>query len=70
MSDSLVQEFEVFKNNEARLQAEHPDKYILIKERDILGTYVKQYEAISEGYKRFGNEPFFIKQVVVYNTEK
>ena len=63
MTAPLLEEFKVFQQNEKELLAAHPDKYVLIKGQRIIGTYDKQYDAISEAYTRFGNVPFLIKRI-------
>jgi hypothetical protein len=63
MTEPLLGEFKVFQLNERALCAANPGKYVLIKGQDIIGTYGKQYDAISEAYTRFGNVPFFIKRI-------
>jgi len=63
MTEQLLEELTVFQQNEKELLASHPGKYVLIKGAQIVGTYDKQYDAISEAYTRFGNVPFFIKQI-------
>ncbi|MGD0088700.1 MAG: hypothetical protein ABSE73_02165 [Planctomycetota bacterium] len=64
MTEPLLEELKVFQQNEKELLASHPDKCVLIKGQRIIGTYDKQYDAISEAYTRFGNVPFFIKRIV------
>jgi hypothetical protein len=63
MTEPLLEELKVFQQNEGELLASHPGKYVLIKGQRIIGTYDKQYDAISEAYTRFGNVPFFIKRI-------
>jgi len=64
MTEPLLEEFRVFQQNVRELLASHPGKYVLIKGQRIIGTYDKQYDAISEAYTRLGNVPFFIKRIV------
>jgi hypothetical protein len=63
MTEPLQEELKVFQQNEKELLASHPGKYVLIMSQRIIGTYDKQYDAISEAYTRFGNVPFFIKRI-------
>ena len=63
MTEPLLGELRVFQQNESELLASHPGKYVLISGQRVIGTYDKQYDAISEAYTRFGNVPFFIKRV-------
>jgi len=63
MTQPLQEEFKVFQQMENELKAAHPGKYVLIKDSKLIGTYNSPSEAISEAYSRFGNVPFFIKQI-------
>lgn len=63
MAEPLLEELKVFQEKEKQFIASHPGKYVLIKNQDVIGTYSNQHDAIGEGYTRFGNVPFFIKQI-------
>ncbi len=63
MTEPLLEELKVFQQMEKELIASNPGKYVLIKSQVVIGTYNSQHDAISEGYTRFGNVPFFIKQI-------
>ncbi len=63
MTQPLQDELNVFQQLEKELIASHPGKYVLIKDSKMIGAYNSQSEAISEAYSRFGNVPFFIKQI-------
>lgn len=39
-------------------------KYVLVHSDRIVGTFERQYEAIAEGYRQFGNVSFLVKQIV------
>lgn len=62
--DQLVREFEVYEANRERLLQESPLKYVLIHSEDLVAAYDTEGDAISEGYRRFGNVPFLVKQIV------
>ena len=64
MDDRLVVELAAFAANRERLLVESPLKYALVHGEDIIATYDTQGDAIAEGYRRFGNVPFLVKQVV------
>ena len=61
--EPLSEELKTYEQKKDGLAASSPGKYVLIKGAEIIGTYNKQYEAISDGYARFGNVPFFVKHL-------
>jgi len=40
-------------------------KYVLIKGEKTVGFFPSYYEALGQGYKEFGLEPFLVKQISV-----
>lgn len=42
---------------------QHEGKFVLIHEDQVVGTYVAYEDAINEGYKTFGLEPFLVKRI-------
>ncbi len=44
-------------------------KYLLIKGTRVLGVFDSDRDALREGYKKFGGEPFLVKQVVEVEPE-
>lgn len=59
----LKQELETFKKEKKRLLSEAKGKYALIKDKDVVGTFASFEDALSAGYKQFGNRPFLVKEV-------
>ncbi len=39
-------------------------KFVLIHEDQVAGVYDAKRDAIAQGYERFGNVPFLVKQVL------
>jgi hypothetical protein len=64
MAETLFDEFEFFRQNEAELANLSPGKYVVIKGQQLVGVFDRQYDAIAEAYRRFGNVPFLVKQVI------
>lgn len=46
---------------------EGPGRFVLIKGRKVLGFYDTKVDAIDEGYKSFGNVPFFVHKVAEFD---
>lgn len=61
--DQLARELETYEKSRARLLGEALGKYVLIHGSEIVATYDTEGDAIGEGYRRFGNVPFFVRLV-------
>jgi hypothetical protein len=61
---TLHTELDVFERLRLSLLKRAPGKYALVKGDDLVGTFGSEAEAIREGYRRFGNEPFLVKHIV------
>jgi hypothetical protein len=64
MLDLLKKELETYEKNKERLIKESLNKFVLIKAGEIIGIYESQSDALDEGYKEFGIEPFLVKGIV------
>ncbi|MDI6592043.1 MAG: hypothetical protein QME61_03895 [Patescibacteria group bacterium] len=60
---SLEQELKTYEKQKEKLLAEAEGKFALIKGDKIIGIYVSQEDALAEGYKRFGNAEFLVKEI-------
>jgi hypothetical protein len=61
---TLQTELDEFERLRMTLLDRAPGKYALLKGRDLIDTFGTELEAIREGYRRFGNEPFLVKHIV------
>lgn len=61
----LQTELDVFERLRLSLFDRAPRKYALVKGFDLVDTFGSEAEAIREGYRRFGNEAFVVKRIVV-----
>lgn len=59
----LQKELNTFKKNKKELLVQSKGQFVLIKNTEVIGTFKSYEDALSEGYKRFGNEPFLVKEV-------
>ena len=59
----LERELATYAEQKERLLAEGEGKYVLIKNAEVAGVFESEADAISEGYMRFGNVPFLVKQI-------
>lgn len=59
----LQKELTTFKKKKKELLSEAKGQFVLIKGNEIIDTFKSYEDALSEGYKRFGNEPFLVKEI-------
>jgi hypothetical protein len=59
---ALEKELETYKSKLPELLADE-GKFVLIKGENVHGTYASYEDALKEGYKTFGLQPFLVKQI-------
>jgi hypothetical protein len=64
MTDLLKKEIETYNAHKAELVGQSKGKFVLIKDDRIVGVFDTEIDAIHQGYERFGNVPFLVKQIV------
>lgn len=57
-------EMETYNKNKEQLLKTAPNKFVLIKDEQIVAIFETKTDAISMGYKQFGNVPFLVKQII------
>lgn len=62
-SSVLAEELDAFWNALPRLIEEAKGRFVLIKGSDVIDTFGTRDDAIKEGYDRFGNVPFLVKEI-------
>jgi len=60
---ALEKELETYKSKLPELKA-HEGKYVLIHGADVVDVFASYEDALKEGYKHFGLEPFMVKQIL------
>ena len=60
----LQTELEYFQQHRQEYQKLYKGQFVLIKETEFAGTFTTEFEAYKAGLEKFGNTPFFIKQVL------
>ncbi|MEK6846427.1 MAG: hypothetical protein AABY26_06725 [Nanoarchaeota archaeon] len=56
-------ELETYESKRAELIKESLGKFILIRGKEIIGTYDSQQDALKAGVEKFGNTPFLVKKI-------
>ncbi len=59
----LDKERKFYDEKRAELVSQHLGKFVLIKAEELVGVYNKIEEALSEGARRFGMQPFLVRQI-------
>ena len=60
MLDKERKYFEVHRDTWLK---QHPGKFVLVKNEELIGVFNTQEEALVEGARRFGGESFLVRQV-------
>jgi hypothetical protein len=68
MSDLLTAELETYERHRQELLGKAEGKYALVYRDQVAGVFDTEKDAIDQGYERFGNVPFLVKQIVKVET--
>ena len=60
----LEKETKTFEQKLSGLLKTDIDKYVLIKEDQIIGVFAAEIDALSYGYEKYMDQPFFIRQIL------
>lgn len=61
--ETLLQEFNFYKENQDKLVAEYSEKYIVIVGSEVVGAYSSEDEAIRESLKSYELGKFLVQYV-------
>jgi hypothetical protein len=64
MTDVLASELKTYEQHRDELLETAEGKFVLVHETEVAGMYETQMDGINEGYRRFGNVPFLVKQIL------
>ena len=64
MNQPLDTELKTYERHRNELLGTSEGKHVLIYEDKIIGVFDAKSDAIQQGYDRFGNVPFLVKQVL------
>lgn len=68
MSTVLDTELKTYDQQRDHLLATAEGKFVLIHGAQVVGVYESEMDAISQGYKQFGNVPFLVKEILKIDT--
>jgi hypothetical protein len=60
----LSAEVAFFEEKRTEWLKHYAGQFALVKDRELLGTFSTQAEAIQAGFSRLGNVPFLVRQVL------
>lgn len=60
----LQQELKTFENKKSELLSRSKGKFVLIKKEKVIGIFETEEDAINQGYVKFKNTPFLVKQIL------
>ena len=66
MSTLLDQELATYQAQKDDLLGKARGKFVLIKNNQIIGIFDTKNDAIRQGYERFGNVPFLVKEILEF----
>ncbi len=64
MPQVLETELKTYEQHRDNLLGTAEGKFVLIQNDQVIGIYDSKMDAISQGYRQFGNVPFLVKQIV------
>jgi len=64
MLEMLTKELQTYVAKKSELIGKSKGKFALIKDNEVIDIFDTKIDAIRQGYERFGNVPFFVKQIV------
>ncbi|MBI4501536.1 MAG: hypothetical protein HY700_10275 [Gemmatimonadetes bacterium] len=64
----LEEELQTYEDNREKLLGSSKGKFVLIKGAEVVGVFDSQLDAIGQGYEKFGNVPFLVKQILEVET--
>jgi hypothetical protein len=68
MLGMLIKEIHTYEARKNELIGKSKGKFALIKEEQVVDVFDTKIDAIRQGYERFGNVPFFVKQILEIET--
>lgn len=68
MVEMLKKELETYKAQKSKLIGKSEGKFALIKDDKVIDVFDTKIDAIRQGYERFGNVSFLVKQIVEVET--
>ncbi len=65
----LDEEIKVFEDNLNTWLSQHKDRVVLIKDKQVIGFFDTETDALAEGARRFGLQSFLVRRVTDQQIE-
>lgn len=62
--NQLQDELETFEKRKGELLANSRGKFVLIKDKETIGVFETETDAVNQGFRKFKNSPFLVKQIL------
>ncbi len=62
MSEDLKQEYDYYLENQERLYADYPGEVIVIKDRQVIGSYDSELEAVERSAEKHALGTFLVQR--------
>lgn len=67
MAEILKKELQTYEAKKSELIGKSKGKFVLIKGEQVVDVFDTEFDAIRQGYERFGNVPFLVKEIVEFD---
>lgn len=64
MGEMLKEELQIYNAQKSELIGKAKGKFVLIKDEQVVNVFDTKLDAVRQGYERFGNVPFLVKEIV------
>lgn len=64
MTETLKEELRTYEAHKAELLSKARGEFVLIRGEDVCDVFETREDAIRQGYERFGNVPFLVKEIL------
>jgi hypothetical protein len=68
MPTLLDSELATYERAKDQLLGTSEGKFVLIRGDEVVGVFDSKMDAIAQGYQKFGNVPFLVKQIMKIET--
>lgn len=62
--NQLQDELQTFEKKKQELLASSRGKFVLIKDKQTVGVFETETDAVNQGFQKFRNSPFLVKQIL------
>ncbi len=64
MTETLEEELRTYEAHKVELLSKAKREFVLIRGENVCDVFETRNDAVCQGYERFGNVPFLVKQIL------